>query len=65
MDALFGKARHYETRGSYKEALETLHILVVNHPNFTPPLVEVIKVNLAEQEWDHSLDSANRYDLKY
>ena len=60
MDALFGKARHFEVRGLYKEALETLHLLVVNLPNFTPPLIEIIKVNLAEQEWDLSLDSSNR-----
>ncbi|XP_071548285.1 tetratricopeptide repeat protein 21B-like [Panulirus ornatus] len=60
MDALFGKAKHYENRNSYKEAMETLNLLVVANPGFTAPLVEKMKVYLAEQDWDQSLDAANR-----
>lgn len=60
MDALFGKAKHYENRSSYKEAMETLNLLVVVNPGFTAPLIEKMKVYLAEQDWDQSLDAANR-----
>ncbi|KAK3874065.1 hypothetical protein Pcinc_020974 [Petrolisthes cinctipes] len=60
MDALFGKAKLYENRSSYHDAMETLNLLVVAYPNFTAPLVEKMKVNLAEQDWDQCLESANR-----
>ncbi|XP_068223465.1 tetratricopeptide repeat protein 21B-like [Palaemon carinicauda] len=60
MDALFGKAKHYENRGSYAEAMETLNLLVVAYPGFAAPLIEKMKVYLAEQNWDQCLDAANR-----
>ncbi|CAL4164059.1 unnamed protein product, partial [Meganyctiphanes norvegica] len=60
MDSLFGKAKHYESQGKYSESMDTLNLLVVSLPGFTPPLVEKIKVHLAEQDWDQCLDAANR-----
>ncbi|XP_069186237.1 tetratricopeptide repeat protein 21B isoform X2 [Procambarus clarkii] len=60
MDALFGKAKNFENRNSHKEAIETLNLLVVAYPGFTAPLVEKMKVNLSEQDWDQCLESANR-----
>lgn len=60
MDSLFGKAKHLESSSLYKESRETLAIMVVAMPGFTPPLVENIKVYLAEQEWDQMLEAANR-----
>lgn len=61
MDALFGKAKLYENRSSYRDSMETLNLLVVAYPNFAAPLVEKMKINLAEQDWDQSLESANRF----
>ena len=60
MDALFGLAKHYETVGLYKESRDTLAILVVAMPGFTPPLIENIKVYLAEQDWDQTLEASHR-----
>ncbi|XP_027210397.1 tetratricopeptide repeat protein 21B-like isoform X1 [Penaeus vannamei] len=60
IDALFGKAKYYENRSSYKESMETLNVLVVAYPDFTGPLVEKMKVYLSEQEWDQSMDAATR-----
>lgn len=63
MDALFAKAKLYENRLNYKEAMDTLNLLVVAYPGFTGPLVEKAKVNLSEQDWDQCLESANRLEL--
>ncbi|KAK7082681.1 Tetratricopeptide repeat protein 21B [Halocaridina rubra] len=60
MDSLFGKAKHYENRSLYTEAMDTLNLLVVGLPGFSAPLVEKMKVHLAEQNWDQCLDAANR-----
>ena len=60
MDALFGKAKLYENRSNYKEAMETLNLLVVAYPGFTAPLIEKAKVNLSEQDWDQCLESSIR-----
>ena len=62
LDALFGKAKYYESLDLYNEAMEALNIMVVNLPNFTPPLVEKIKVHMASQDWDQTLEAANRLD---
>lgn len=60
MDALFGSAKYYETAGQYKDSRDCLAQLVVSMPGFTPPLIENIKVYLAEQDWEQTLESANR-----
>lgn len=60
LDALFGKAKYYETLDIYTEAMETLNLMVVSIPGFTPPLVEKIKVHLASQDWEQTLEAANR-----
>lgn len=60
MDSLFAKAKYYENRHSYKDAMDTLNILVVAYPAFTAPLIEKMKVYLAEQEWDQCIEAANR-----
>ena len=44
IEAIFGKAKYYTVCGQYDEAIELLNQLIVVYQNFTPPLVEKMKV---------------------
>ena len=58
--ASMGRARHLTACGMYNEAHEILAAVVVAHPGFVPPLVERIRVYLADHDWDRMLEAANR-----
>ena len=64
VEALMGKAKFFEAAGQMDKANEVLSALVVafgqNGKQFTPPLLEKMKVELAVQDWDQAEDTANR-----
>ena len=60
MDALFGKAQYLQSMQRYTEAMEALNLLVVSQPDFAPPLLAKVKVHLAGQNWDQTLEATNR-----
>lgn len=61
IDALFGKAKFFELKHNYSGALELVNQVVVNYQNFLPAFVEKMKLQLALQDWDNTLEAAQRY----
>lgn len=60
IDTLFGKAKFYELRHNYSGALELINQVVVSFQGFLPAFVEKMKLQLALQDWDQTLESAQR-----
>ncbi|PVD35924.1 hypothetical protein C0Q70_02893 [Pomacea canaliculata] len=60
IDALFGKAKFFELKHNYSGALELVNQVVVNYQNFLPAFVEKMKLQLALQDWDNTLEAAQR-----
>ncbi|KAJ8385445.1 hypothetical protein AAFF_G00188970 [Aldrovandia affinis] len=58
--ALMGKARYYEFRQNYSGALEAMNQVVVSFPGFLPALVEKMKLLLTLQDWEQTVDAAQR-----
>ncbi|KAM7105392.1 tetratricopeptide repeat protein 21B [Molossus nigricans] len=62
--ALLGKAQCLEMRQNYLGALETVNQIIVNFPNFLPAFVQKMKLQLALQDWDQTIDTAQRLMLQ-
>ncbi|XP_012939708.1 tetratricopeptide repeat protein 21B isoform X2 [Aplysia californica] len=60
VSALFGKAKYFELRHNYSGALELINQVVVGQTNFLPAFVEKMKLQLALQDWDQTLEAAQR-----
>ncbi|ESO93623.1 hypothetical protein LOTGIDRAFT_189817 [Lottia gigantea] len=60
IDALFGKSKFMENRRNYSGALEIVNQIVVSFPNFTPALVEKMRLQLALQDWEQTIETAQR-----
>lgn len=60
IDALFGKAKYFEVRHNYTGALELVNQVIVGYPAFIPALVEKMKLQLALQDWDQTVETAQR-----
>jgi tetratricopeptide (TPR) repeat protein len=60
IDAQMGMAKHYEKIGDFKNAVEVLNKLIVNSPNYTPVLVEKMRLLLILGGWEQSVETANR-----
>ena len=61
--ALLGKAAYFEMRHNYSGALELVNQVVVGQSSsFLPGLVEKMKLQLALQDWDHTIEAAIRSD---
>lgn len=60
IEAIFGKAKYYSVCGQFDEAIELLNQLIVVYQNFSPPLVEKMKVQLCLQDWDQADETVNR-----
>ncbi|KAK3772094.1 hypothetical protein RRG08_061179 [Elysia crispata] len=59
--ALLGKAAYFEMRHNYSGALELVNQVVVGQStSFLPGLVEKMKLQLALQDWDHTIEAAVR-----
>ena len=59
-ESLFGKARFYVQRYNFTHALEVLNQIVAGYPGFLPGLVEKMKVQLALQDWEQAVETAQR-----
>ncbi|KAK7092869.1 tetratricopeptide repeat protein 21B-like [Littorina saxatilis] len=60
IDALFGKAKFFEQRHNYSGALDLINQVVVNFQGFLPAFVEKMKLQLALQDWDQTMEAAQR-----
>ncbi|EPY80279.1 tetratricopeptide repeat protein 21B [Camelus ferus] len=58
--ALLGKAQCLEMRQNYSDALETVNQIIMNFPSFLPAFVEKMKLQLALQDWDQTVETAQR-----
>uniref|UniRef100_A0A665UEK1 Tetratricopeptide repeat domain 21B n=1 Tax=Echeneis naucrates TaxID=173247 RepID=A0A665UEK1_ECHNA len=58
--ALMGKAQYYEFRQNYSGALEMVNQVIVGFPGFLPALIKKMKLLLSLQDWDQTVDAANR-----
>ena len=65
IEAIFGKSKYYELCGHFDESIELLNQLIVVYQNFSPPLVEKMKVQLCLQDWDQADETANRSILVF
>ncbi|KAI4887077.1 hypothetical protein NFI96_013965, partial [Prochilodus magdalenae] len=58
--ALMGKVQYYEFRQNYSGALETVNQVIVSYPSFMPALVKKMKLLLNLQDWEQTVDAAQR-----
>ncbi|XP_056392607.1 tetratricopeptide repeat protein 21B [Hyla sarda] len=58
--AMMGKALYYELRQNYSSALEAVNRIVGGHPGFTPALIKKMKLHLALQDWEQTVETALR-----
>ena len=58
--AVLGKARFYISRYNFKAAMDVLQRSVSTNPAFLPGLIEKMRVELANQQWDSATETANR-----
>uniref|UniRef100_A0A2K6ETV2 Tetratricopeptide repeat domain 21B n=1 Tax=Propithecus coquereli TaxID=379532 RepID=A0A2K6ETV2_PROCO len=57
--ALLGKAQCLEMRQNYSGALDTVNQMIVNFPSFLPAFVKKMKLQLALQDWDQTVETAS------
>ncbi|EDO49516.1 predicted protein, partial [Nematostella vectensis] len=60
LDALFGKARYLQLKNNFSGALDTVNQAVVAYPECIPALIEKMRLQLALQDWDQTLETAQR-----
>ena len=61
MLALLGQAQHQVNRHSFSGALKTLTQAILSYQQFLPPLLEKMKVQVALQEWEQAVETAQRW----
>lgn len=57
------QVQYNEFRQNYSGALEAVNQVVVSYPSFTPALVKKMKLLLNLQDWEQTVDVAQRYHL--
>ncbi|XP_003221910.1 tetratricopeptide repeat protein 21A [Anolis carolinensis] len=57
---MMGKAKYFMVQQNYSGALEIVSQLVVTFPSFTPALVTKMKLHLALQDWEQSIEESKR-----
>nr|XP_033787611.1 tetratricopeptide repeat protein 21A [Geotrypetes seraphini] len=62
--AIIGKTKYFMMQQNYSGALEVINQIVVNFPSFIPALSIKMNLFLAQQDWDQSLETAQRIHLK-
>ncbi|XP_029461519.1 tetratricopeptide repeat protein 21B isoform X2 [Rhinatrema bivittatum] len=58
--AMLGKAQYCEMRQNYSGALEIVNQIIINYPNFIPAFIKKMKLQLALQDWEQTLETAQR-----
>lgn len=56
----FCQVQYYEFRQNYSGALETINQVIVSYPSFLPALVKKMKLLLTLQDWEQTVDAAQR-----
>ncbi|XP_010601161.2 tetratricopeptide repeat protein 21B isoform X4 [Loxodonta africana] len=62
--ALLGKAQCLHMRQNYSGALEAVNQIIVSFPSFLPAFVKKMKLQLALQDWDQTVETAQRLMLQ-
>ncbi|KAJ6659332.1 hypothetical protein lerEdw1_019203 [Lerista edwardsae] len=57
---MMGKAKYFMVQQNYSGALEIVSQLVVTFPFFTPALVTKMRLHLALQDWEQSIEESKR-----
>eukprot|EP00111_Clytia_hemisphaerica_P000239 TCONS_00000598-protein len=60
IDALLGKMEYMKRKQNFTGALDLTNQLVVMHPDFFPALVEKMRICLSLQDWEQTMETANR-----
>jgi len=60
IDAMLGKIEYLKMKNNFSGALEMTNQLVVYYPEFYPALVEKMRLQLALQDWEQTLETAQR-----
>ncbi|NWY76297.1 TT21B protein, partial [Erithacus rubecula] len=58
--ALLGKAQYFEVRQNYSGALEIVNQIIAIFPNFIPAFIKKMKLQLALQDWEQTIETAHR-----
>ncbi|EMP38709.1 Tetratricopeptide repeat protein 21B [Chelonia mydas] len=58
--ALLGKAQYFEVRQNYSGALEIVNQIIANFPDFLPAFIKKMKLQLALQDWEQAVETAQR-----
>ncbi|XP_073097695.1 tetratricopeptide repeat protein 21B isoform X1 [Manis javanica] len=62
--ALLGKAQCLEMRQNFSGALETINQIIMTFPSFLPAFIKKMKLQLALQNWDQTVETAQRLTLQ-
>ncbi|KAI2660900.1 Tetratricopeptide repeat protein 21B [Labeo rohita] len=54
------EVHYYEFRQNYSGALETINQVIASYPSFLPALVKKMKLLLTLQDWEQTVDAAQR-----
>eukprot|EP00794_Sanderia_malayensis_P003381 gene3381-3871_t len=60
IDAMLGKIEYLKIKNNFSGALEVANQLVVLYPDFQPALVEKMRLQLALQDWEQTIETAQR-----
>ncbi|KAF4796860.1 tetratricopeptide repeat domain 21B [Turdus rufiventris] len=58
--ALLGKAQYFEVRQNYSGALDIVNQIIAIFPNFIPAFIKKMKLQLALQDWEQTVETAHR-----
>ncbi|CAL8090938.1 unnamed protein product [Calicophoron daubneyi] len=59
-ECLMGKSKYFQCCNSLQSALDMLNVAVVNYPTYLPALLEKMHIQLMLQDWDQTIDTAQR-----
>lgn len=60
IDASLGQVKYYQMFNDIENALTTLNQISIRYPELNIPLVEKMKTQLGNWNWDHNLETLNR-----
>ena len=60
VEALIGKSRYFTLRHNYSGALDLINQAVVSYPGFMPALIEKMRLLMALQDWEQTVETAQR-----
>ncbi|XP_014375105.1 tetratricopeptide repeat protein 21A [Alligator sinensis] len=57
---MMGKIRYFMMQQNYSAALEVVNQIIVAYPSFMPALILKMRLYLAQQDWEQTLETARR-----